>query len=299
MPRRVVSHVKSQRASRALSERPKRLRMRERFGPVKRCTQGVLCLLAVLTALSVVPASAQSESAFASVLESDAEPEAYQRAVDHALAEYNLQHWAEARALFEGAHTIFPNARTARGIGMVEFERRNYGECIRFLEEALVSSVKALDTELRVETEQLLARARGFVGRVAVRVDPGAAQVLVDGLRVDAGPGTTLVLPVGEHVVEVRAEEFHPERRRLRVRGGGTQQVVITLKRVVAPRPVPHDAPRSLYKNPWLWTAVGVLAAGGAVGAALLFQPKAKTRTEPVTTSHTPPGSTLQGLVAW
>src|SRR5688572_7254192 len=50
----------------------------------------------------------------------------YKRAVEEALKEYGLGHFEEARSLFRRAHGIYPNARTLRGLGMVEFELRHY-----------------------------------------------------------------------------------------------------------------------------------------------------------------------------
>jgi hypothetical protein len=67
---------------------------------------------------------------------------------------------ARAREELRRAHAIFPNARTLRGLGMVEFELRSYVQSVQLLEQALAASVKPLDGKLRTDTEALLARAQ-------------------------------------------------------------------------------------------------------------------------------------------
>ena len=111
----------------------------------------------------------------------EVEPKGYRAAIDEALSEYQALNFEEARALFAKAHALFPNARTLRGLGMVEFERRNYRASADYLTQALASQVRPLEGELRTATEQLLERARGFLGEIRLSVEPTDARVLLDG----------------------------------------------------------------------------------------------------------------------
>ena len=129
-------------------------------------------------------------------------PPGYSEAISQALRELEATNYPEAREEFQRAHALFPNARTLRGLGLVEFELRNYGESVRRLEEALASTVKPLDDKLRAETDALLARARRYLGEVHVDVEPSVATVIVDGTRVELGPENSMLLEVGEHTVE-------------------------------------------------------------------------------------------------
>jgi tetratricopeptide (TPR) repeat protein len=108
---------------------------------------------------------------------STAEPVGYKAAIDSAIEEFASNNLAEAREHFGRAHALFPNARTLRGLGMVEFELRNYPEAIGWLRKALAFDVKRLEGKLRGETEDLLERANGYVGEVRLRVSPSDASV--------------------------------------------------------------------------------------------------------------------------
>jgi hypothetical protein len=217
------------------------------------------------------------------------EPPGYRPLISEAVAEYDAGNFAEARSLFDKANTLYTTARALRGLGMVEFELRNYSDSVSFLEKALDSKVQPLEGKLRAETEALLGRARGFIAQLNVAVEPGAATVIVDGTPVQIGAQGRLVLEVGDHVLEFSAQGYVPEKRVMKVKGGEQQVLHITLpiERVEQPQlqvqadpgaPSATSAPaaatradsgepgRPLYKNPWLWTAVGVVVVGLAVG---------------------------------
>jgi hypothetical protein len=201
------------------------------------------------------------------------EPAGYRPAIDAAIGEYEGGHFAEARALFERANQIYPNARSLRGMGMAEFELRNYGASLQFLQQALASPAKPLQGELRTETEQLLARARGFVGRVTIDLSPPDAEVLLNGSRILLPTDRVLTLNVGDYTLKFNAREHTSEERQLRIAGGEEQSLRVELPLIVnvlppqaataAPEP---EKSSSVLASPWLWTAVGVVIAGAAVG---------------------------------
>jgi tetratricopeptide (TPR) repeat protein len=196
----------------------------------------------------------------------------YRDLVVDAIREYDLHHFAEARGLFSKAHAISPSARTLRGLGAAEFELRNYGASVSYLEQALASQARPLEGELRERTNRLLERARGFVATLELRVQPESSLAVVDGVPVR--DQHALVLDVGDHVLEFHAPGYVPEKRKMHVVGGEVQQlqVVLTL-RVERVGPVAQERPtkQPLYRNAWLWTGLGLLVVGAAVGTALAF----------------------------
>ncbi len=235
------------------------------------CVVSVLCALS-LTARASADAPAEPRVVTPAETASQAE---YDRAIDMGIVEHNAGRFAEARTQYMRAHELSPSARTLRALGMVEFELRNYGESVNYLEQALASEEKALDPSLRKQTEDLLSRARAYVGEVHVAVDPDTAMVMVDGVTVASGPEASFTLVVGDHELEFRAHGRLPEKRAIRIRGGDQTRL-----RVVLTHPgdddagaVPAAALRSerepFVRKWWLWTAVGVVAAGAAVGIAL------------------------------
>lgn len=210
------------------------------------------------------------------------EPSGYRALVDEAKREYDDGNFAEARALFAKAHALFPNARALRSLGMTEFELRNYGDSIAYLERALASAVRPLDGELRTETERLLERARSFVARLRITTEPSSAMLLVDGMPARRGQDGSVLLEVGSHVLEFRAEGHGLERRVLKVIGGEEETLRVVLAKeaplavasasaplALAPTEPVERPRRRLVKSPWLWTSVGVVAAAAATGIAL------------------------------
>jgi hypothetical protein len=199
----------------------------------------------------------------------------YERAIAQAVDEHERGNFEEAREHFREAHEIYPNARTLRGLGKVEFELRNYGECVKFLAAALGSEERPLSQPLRDEVTALLERARAYVGEVHVDVQPGSATVSVDGVPVASGPQAALDLLVGDHVLEFRASGHLSERRRIHVRGHDTINIQVVLaapETSVAVHTGASERPPGqppVYKQWWLWTAVGVVAVGTATALAL------------------------------
>jgi hypothetical protein len=204
-----------------------------------------------------------------------AESREYSEAIDEAVSEYEAGHFPESRALFQRAHSLMPNARTLRGLGMVEFELRSYGASVRFLELALAAPVKRLDGELRSETEHLLARALAFVGHFTLALQPANATLAVDGSPAELDAHGTLVLAVGDHTLDASAPGYASEHRTLRVTGGERQplqialpaQHALTATPLGAARPIEHDS--SLFSSPWLWVAIGAVVVGAGVGIGI------------------------------
>lgn len=196
----------------------------------------------------------------------------YRQAVEGALAEYALEHYEEARTLFTRAHELEPNARTLRGLGMVEFELRHYVRAAELLEEALVSRVKPLTDEQRTSVELLLARTRHFIGRFDLKVQPKIEELTLelDGRRVPFDPEQTLPLEAGEHILRISGPGVEPRELRLDVRGGQHQTLRIELR--ARDHGAAESAPGSeevpLPASSRRRTALTLLGTGGALVVA-------------------------------
>jgi hypothetical protein len=174
------------------------------------------------------------------------DPPGYRELVDEAVTEHRAGHFGEARALFARAHNLYPNARTLKGLGMAEFELRNYRESAQYLEASLASTVKPLTPELRSEAEQLLARAQRFLGKVRVLVSPSSTQITVDGTTAPFGADGSVLLVAGDHVLEATAIGHEPARQTIKINGGDDQTVTFQLTPIATPAgatPPPTAAP--------------------------------------------------------
>jgi tetratricopeptide (TPR) repeat protein len=104
----------------------------------------------------------------------------YEDTIRHAVEEYSLGHWTEARFFFARAHALNPNARTLRGLGLTCYESRNYVEAIGYFKQALLSTEQPLTDKMRADLTQLLSQSEQFVTRVIVTLDPSTAELEVD-----------------------------------------------------------------------------------------------------------------------
>lgn len=265
----------------------------------------VLALRLGLLATLLVSASAAAleprpKAAEQSADKSAEQSPAYRETIAQALNEYELAHYEEARTLFAKAHAIAPSARTWRGLGMAEFELRNYLASIDDLEQALRDPVRPLTGTLRTETEALLQRAKEFIARVELELQPAGSSVAVDGTPVERQTDGSLTLTVGDHVLEVSAPGHLSERRRLSLVGGRTERVQIILAQESAAAP-PHSTPpadtprRPVYKNPWLWVGVGVVVVG-AVALGVGLSVRDDKETKPIQGSPEVGGGLVQTL---
>jgi tetratricopeptide (TPR) repeat protein len=202
----------------------------------------------------------------------------YESEISAAVDQHEAGHFEQARVHFLRAHEVFPNARTLRGLGKVEFELRNYVAALHYLEDALASPVRPLPQDLRDEVTALLERARAQVAEVSLRVMPESATLIVDGNTFGTGPSARLCLPEGDHVLELSAPGRVSERRTLSLHAGERSELAIQLAplQVSAPpttaqdRSERRDAPTPAYRKWWVWTVTGVTVAAVASAAAVL-----------------------------
>lgn len=143
----------------------------------------------------------------------------YDGSIGEAVAEFAAGHWAEARALFTEAHRLYPNARTLRGLGMAEFELRNYAEARRMLGLSLASQVNALSDTQRSKTNSLLDRIHAFVGLFLVEA-PAGTVIEVDGSAGQHDADGRLVVNSGKHVIAAILPGGERQQRQFDVRGG-------------------------------------------------------------------------------
>jgi len=188
-------------------------------------------------------------------------PEAYRALVGEALAEFDGARWDEAQALFRRAHELYPNARTLRGIGMAAFEGRSYVEAIHHLSAALGESRRALTEAQSAQVRALIERALHFVDHIVLDGPVPGGRVRVDGQAGAPEPDGTLLVGLGEHVVEViSARGGLLTRTRIEVRGGA--------RHVIATRPLDPIGSRPPFEpgaGPWVSIVGGgtIIAGGG------------------------------------
>jgi tetratricopeptide (TPR) repeat protein len=214
----------------------------------------------------------------------------YRKIVAEGVAEHSRGNFAEARALFKKAHSIMPNARTLRGMGVSAFEMREYVDALELLEQALENRRRRLTGGLRKKVEELVARCRDFIASYTVELAPADAKLSVDGAAAKLKSGQLLLDP-GLHEIVVEADGYQTLSRSVRVKGG--ERSTLELELELEPEPIPSAAdihvtekpepervpdrtkdaePRSDPARLWTWFAAGGAAAfAGAAGVFWLL----------------------------
>ncbi|HEX7506830.1 MAG TPA: tetratricopeptide repeat protein [Polyangia bacterium] len=207
-----------------------------------------LCAYVVLS-LILASSTAFAQAEGASILDADAR---YRSALKEALAEYDANHFEEARILFRRAHEINPNARTLRSIGMASFELRDYVAAVRALSAALVETRKSLSPDQRSHAKGLLERSRMYVDIYSLKISPPDARVLIDGRAPDAESDGTVLLGFGSHTLEASKPGFVLRTLVVDVRGGERKDLIISLERMTtdADRPVASVVPGVVVTSP-------------------------------------------------
>lgn len=206
-----------------------------------------------------------------SVANATEDPPAYKQLIRQAIDQYELDNFTEAKALFTEAHRIFPSARTLRGLGVCANALRDYVGAIQYLESALANRVRPLDPAMVKEAHAVISRARAFIGRVRVTLDPPDAKLLVDAWAVDPS-GNVVEMNPGTHELTARAPGRQSATRLVRVEPGAELDVDITLVplEVVSSSAADPAEQQNGARSIAPWIVVGVSGAVAIAGGILL-----------------------------
>lgn len=223
-----------------------------------------ICLLSALLG-AALPSKTSAQEA--------GESDSYREVITEAVKEFKLGHWPEATALFKRAHAIKPSAKTARGLGIVYFESRDYTLAVKYLQDAVQNADGVLSETQAKDAREILDRALQFTATVTVAVTPEDASVSIDGAPVQAQ--TAVRLNAGNHSLVVSRDGYRTVERPLRVEGGSDQQLQIRLPQVAglqasagAPEAA-RDGSGSSVLQPLAWVSGGLAVAAGLTGIVL------------------------------
>jgi hypothetical protein len=202
-------------------------------------------LLALLTCLLLWMSVPFGTSASA---QSTADETSYEQVLAQAVTAHGAQQWLAARALFERAHALRPNARTLRGMGVCAFEAGLYPLAVRDLEAALAHPERPLTGDLRGAVEVLLEAARAEVGAYRVRMQPEHAQLRIDDVAPTLAESGEVLLAPGAHVAEVSLEGHLTQTVPIDAQRGDRREIHVMLP--VAPATSSLSVPASTVAAP-------------------------------------------------
>jgi tetratricopeptide (TPR) repeat protein len=154
----------------------------------------------------------------------------YQTIIAQGVSAYQDGRYPEAHELFRQAHMLEPNARTLRGLGIVEQKLGHYARSIQLLERALAEQRTPLTELQRADASQLIQTMRPLVGVYRVTLKPAEAIIVVDGKEVAMVADTPLVLDAGLHKVVVSAPGYASRTRQVQVSGNEAGELRFSLE---------------------------------------------------------------------
>ena len=227
----------------------------ERVAPARKFG-AAMALLAALAATGMAPtAHAESSDQVNALFKKGVE--AYKEADFRAAL-------VEFRRAYEASSHDY---RVLYNIAQCEYQLTNYVGALNAFEKYLADGGSQVKDEKRGEVLGEIAKLKGRIGIVTVRVDPAAAKITVDG-EAGAKPGESIKLNPGSHKIEASEAGFERATETVDVGGGDVRTVDIKLKAAssVAPPPVAGEETRS-------WTApiVGFAITGGLAVGTVVF----------------------------
>ena len=187
------------------------------------------------------------------------------------LEEYRIGHWTEARGLFSRGHALVPGARSLRVLGMTAFNLKRYPEALRELSAALSDARRPLVGHLRKEAQELLDRSDLFVGRYRLLLEPSVALLRVDGLEATRESDGSLLLSIGDHLLEAEAPGYLTLHRPLVVDGTDGETLRVQLTPAFVPAGSPGVTPLALPGH-------GVMPPSPIAKSLLIVKPAPPTR---------------------
>ena len=199
----------------------------------------------------------------------------------------------EALAAFQQAAAIRRTERVVAQIALAEQALGLWVEAARDFDEALHSHADAWVEANRRNLEEARAVVNDHLGSLSVWGQPDGAVVSVNEKPVGKLPTVDWIrIPLGNARLGVRAEGYDDLTRQLDVQRGAHLREHVELVKVVSTpslvtasavpvavlandeptrtRAAPGESAAPIYTRWWFWTAVGVVAAGVAVGAVAL-----------------------------
>jgi tetratricopeptide (TPR) repeat protein len=201
----------------------------------RRFTQAFLCALVLVAQ----PAEAAPPPPLAESLQGSAK-----RSYDAAKLLFTDKDFAGASIKFREAFDESGDPRLLWNIAASEKNLRHYERAVGYIRRYLVDAAALATDEQRASAEQALAALEGFLGEVAVTIDPEAARLLVDGdARVEQGASRVLRIDQGKRTIRAELEGFAPFEGALEIVGGRRFPLPIVLTPIPKPAAKPEPGP--------------------------------------------------------
>jgi hypothetical protein len=188
-------------------------------------------------------------------------PEASRAAFERGVRFADELAWQQAAEAFEESYRLYPRPGTLYNLGLAHRALGRYTRAIdelqRFLQEGSPSA------DVRAQVEQVIGEMRQNLAHLTITPSVANATITLDEQPVTAGE--VIDTDPGNHVVSVTAPGFTRNAQTVTLARGETRQLDVQLER----------AGGGILSQWWLWTAVGVVVAGGVAASVVLLSHEA------------------------
>ncbi|WP_437757933.1 PEGA domain-containing protein [Sorangium sp. So ce1389] len=256
----------------------------------------LLWTLSLAMTLLAPAAGAQQAAPRAETQESDALTDKARQLFEDGVKAAKTGKWDDAHAAFLAAWVLKPHYQIASNLGVASLRVGKPRDAAEYLT-LYLREAPATKVQERQRAEASLQEARAQVAAVTVRVAPDGAEVTVDGTSVGRAPlADPVFLDPGRHEVGAKLDGYVPQAQPVAATAGGTEAVVLELKRAPALNAERDGAGRGVLPAPQVSRGGGrtaVLVGGGiatGVGAAagVLFTVLANNRASEAETLKKP-----------
>lgn len=157
--------------------------------------------------------------------------------------------------------------RVLYNIAQCEYQLTNYVGALSSFERFLADGGAQVKDERRGEVLTEIAKLKGRVGLLTVKVEPAGAKVTVDGEAVTKTDG--IKLNPGGHKVEVTESGYDRANETVEIGGGDVKTVEVKLKPGSSPAPARGTAPE--VERNWTPPVVAFAVAGGLAVGTVVF----------------------------
>jgi len=177
---------------------------------------------------------------------------------------------------FQESHRLNPVDSALYNIAMCQRALFRYVESRETFRQYLAAGGEAIDETRRHEVQRSILELEELLGELRLRVVPQGARLYLDEVPLPPEQWASMLVRTGRHTLRAEAEGYQPWVRQLDLSMGDATEVAVHL----VPEAVVEagqealgattSGAKTIFRSWWLWTAVGLVVAGGAAtGIAL------------------------------
>ena len=187
---------------------------------------------------------------------------------------------------FQESHRLNPVDSALYNIAMCQRALFRYVESRETFRQYLAAGGEAIDEARRHEVQRSILELEELLGEIRLSVAPQGAQLYLDEVALPPERWASMLVRTGRHTLRAEAEGYQPWVRQLDIPMGEVTEVTVHLGPAAMAAAAPgHEATgetasgaKTILRSWWLWTAVGLVVAGGAAtGIALAVTQRGET----------------------